>query len=415
MRNFIFLGLFLVVIGLFFKQELAVGLGWVLLAACLLSLLWQWRVLRAIKVRREMADHAFLDDLVPVKLTVSNSSRLPLPWLTLREAIPADLPLAPDSSRPNWLLNLRSREQSHFSYTLWCKTRGRYTVGPAEGAAGVILEPGNDPVGERLSWPELNHLTVYPQIVPLEQLGLPSRLPLGNLKTRQPLLSDPSRIAGIRDYQPGDDPRHIDWRSSARLNTLQIKQFERSRQMPLAILLDMKLLDYQYARRIDSEVSIVVAASLANRANQLRQPFGLYSNGFDPFFRSYQELLQIIATEPGPAIGPRQGDAHLTHILDKLAGLQARQEAPPLESLISHWTSGLAWGATVVIVALEPTQGIVGEMLRLRKGGYSPVGIFTGQSAMYRATRQYHPAQLRDLGLTVFEVSRASDLNVILH
>src|SRR5579872_6763445 len=41
----------------------------------------------------------------------------------------------------------------------------------------------------------------------------------------------------IRDYQPGDDVRFIDWHSSSRMNKLLVKQYieERSRTIILAV------------------------------------------------------------------------------------------------------------------------------------------------------------------------------------
>ena len=416
MRNFVGLAIFLVIIGFLLKQPLVVGLAWLLLAALLFTWFWQWRTSRGLRISRNVSAQAFLNDNVEVELLVGNRSHLPLPWLTVRDLLPDGLPPTPN---PHWLVNLHGQEQQHLRYTLECKRRGRYLIGPSEGSAGVVFESGSDPLGRTQQWFGQNRLTVYPEIVPLDRLGLPSRLPLGNLKTRQPLLYDPSRIAGIRDYYPGDDPRHIDWRNTARLNSLQIKQFEPTRQMPMAIFLDLKLADYQYWRRLACEVAIVVAASLANRANQLRQPFGLYSNGFDTNFRPIYETTEAVKTEPGPSMLPNQGDAWLGQILDKLAGLQPRAEGQPLEELIGHWTARLSWGATIALIALEPTAALAAQMLHLRKAGYSPIGIFTSSSDslyVYRRTfseDSYSLEALRGLGLMAFQVRHAEDLNVL--
>ncbi len=416
MQSLIGLALFIGGIGLLFKQEALVGLAWVLLGAVIFTLIWRKRTTGRLRVRRIMPSQAFLNDKIEAELLVGNRSHLPLPWLTVHDSIPGDLLAEP---QPNWLLSFRGQEQLRLQYQLDCKRRGRYRIGPVEGTAGVVLESAKDPVGDRLKWPEISQLTVYPQIVSLDQLGLPSRLPLGNLKTRQPLLNDPSRIAGVRDYYPGDDPRHIDWRNTARLNNLQIKQFDRTRQMPLGIFLDLKLENLQYWRRLASEVSIVVAASLANRANQLRQPFGLYSNGFDPAFRTSQEINEVIKTEPGPALSPGQGDAWLGQILDKLAGLQPRLEGPTLAEMIGRWTRQLSWGATVAIIALEPTAELAAEMLHLRKAGYSPVAIFTASSDslyVYRRVfdeNSFSVGALRNLGLVGYQIQTPADLNVL--
>ena len=43
---------------------------------------------------------------------------------------------------------------------------------------------------------------------------------------------------GLRDYRPGDSPRWIHWRTSARLGKPMVKEFEQQHEQDLAILLD---------------------------------------------------------------------------------------------------------------------------------------------------------------------------------
>jgi len=50
---------------------------------------------------------------------------------------------------------------------------------------------------------------VYPKIVPLEKLGIPSRQPLGEIRTRNHLFHDPVLTMGIREYQFGDSMKSI--------------------------------------------------------------------------------------------------------------------------------------------------------------------------------------------------------------
>ena len=49
-------------------------------------------------------------------------------------------------------------------------------------------------IGRRL---ERQYLTVYPKIVPLQRLGLPTRSPLAVLPSRSPLFEDTSRVMGV--------------------------------------------------------------------------------------------------------------------------------------------------------------------------------------------------------------------------
>lgn len=43
----------------------------------------------------------------------------------------------------------------------------------------------------------------------------------------------------LRDYQPGDDVRCIDWRASARMGTLLVKQYKEERSRTILLLVDM--------------------------------------------------------------------------------------------------------------------------------------------------------------------------------
>src|SRR5258708_33611326 len=43
---------------------------------------------------------------------------------------------------------------------------------------------------------------------------------------------------GLRDYRPGDSPRWIHWRTSARLGQPRVQEFEQQHEQNLAILLD---------------------------------------------------------------------------------------------------------------------------------------------------------------------------------
>lgn len=380
----------------------------VLIVVTLFNRFWLWRASSTIRLRRDMPQQAFRGDVLPVEITVHNGGRLPLPWLVIQDYLPSNLTT---SRRPEWLISIRSREKLRLNYEVECRRRGRYRIGPLEGNAGTLFDTSKDPRGERLNWQERSRLVVYPQIVPLEQLLLPSRLPLGNLRTRQPLLPDPSRIAGVREYQSGDDPRYIDWRNTARLNVLQVKQFERTRIVPLAIFLDMRPPTTAFGWRNTAEASIVTAASLAARANELKQAFGLYSNGYDPGWDASPWDETIPADFGRPEMSPRTGTAWLYEVLDKLAGLEIRTDAPGIEQLAGRWSSKLPWGATVAIVGFEPYPNLVTEIGRVRRAGFTTIAIFTGKS--------HHSVEgvaaldaLRAIGVQTYDITFPGELNL---
>jgi uncharacterized protein (DUF58 family) len=385
-----------------------------LLAVNLLNRFWLVRATRKVKLSREIPEQAFTGDTLEVKVSAHNGGKLPLPWVNIYDFVPTGLNPTP---RPEWLLTLRGEEKVNLSYSLECRRRGRYHVGPMEGSAGVIFDTEKDPSGRRLNWGARSRLTVFPQVVPLERLLLPSRLPLGNIRTRQPLLPDPSRIAGVREYVPGDDPRYIDWRNTARLDTLLVKQFERTRIIPLAIFLDLKPPNLAFSWRQAAEASISVAASLAVRANELRQSFGLYSNGYDPGWDETSFWNEVIRPEflpPGegrPEMRPRTGTVWLYEVLDKLAGIQVKPNGIALEMVAGHWSTTLPWGSTIAVISFQPYPELVTECSRLRRAGFTILPIFTGRGEYFSQETGDALEAIRALGMEPYEIKHPGELN----
>jgi uncharacterized protein (DUF58 family) len=139
--------------------------------------------------------------------------------------------------------------------------RGVIPVGP-------VTARRTDPLGllswsER--WSEAAELLVLPAMVPVESLGA------GVIRDQEGIPSDEISMSdlafhALREYVPGDELRHVHWRSSAKANKLQIRQYHDTRRSHLTILLDD---DHgSYADPDDFETAVSVAASIAARADR---------------------------------------------------------------------------------------------------------------------------------------------------
>src|SRR5438309_1532742 len=53
------------------------------------------------------------------------------------------------------------------------------------------------------------YVLVYPKVVPLRGYDVASRRPIGDIRLTHRLYEDPTRIAGVRAYQPGDPLNRI--------------------------------------------------------------------------------------------------------------------------------------------------------------------------------------------------------------
>jgi uncharacterized protein (DUF58 family) len=359
-----------------FYQALAIMAGaWVLAQA------WGRLVARGFRYRRVHEQRAFWGEEIPVRLELTNRSLLPAPWVRLDEELPPALATTPAYRR---IVTLSPRGRQELRYTLHGTRRGYYRVGPLYVDLGDVLGA----VRHQLRGPA-TYVTVYPRIVPLQRVGLPSTTPLGEVRARQPLYEDPARVAGMREYQRGDSVRRINWKASAATGRLQVRLYEPAISVESVIFLDMSFDGYTLAYRDDAmELAVVVAASVAYHIAGLRQAVGLVTNGVDaalelPLARP-AGTYPLLRPEPDgtpqqpgtPEQGgllmlpPGKGRERLMQVLELLARVQGRQPALPIAAALSAQAPRLPWGALLIVITGEPTQALVDALYAERRRGF---------------------------------------------
>jgi uncharacterized protein (DUF58 family) len=366
--------LFLVIllgVAVMVRGSFAFSVLYLFLGAFLLGKWWSGKSLAQLTSRRQYESHAFLGEEVPVQLEVRNRSWLPIAWLRLYESLPVEL-AAPNSV--NQVITLGAHGLSTIRYTLRTRKRGYYPLGPLFMSTGDIL--GLAP--ELQAQGAIDHLTVYPRIIPLTRPGLPSRSPQGTLHTHQPIFEDPSRLRGKRDYVAGDSLRSVDWKASATVGRLQVKLYEPSIALETAIFLDLSFSGYKPQSRIDAtELAIVIAASLASWIIGKRQSVGLVTNGLDQL---------DTARSPGP-LNPRKGRSHLTHMLETMARLQAA-DSLPVPELLRREAPHLTWGTTLVVITGAADDLLFDALFQARRRGLNAVIILAGRTAGWQETQR---------------------------
>ena len=198
---------------------------------------------------------------------------------------------------------------------------------------GPVSTVQGDPLGvyrRTRVWSAQEEIYVHPLTVGLSTISSGLIRDLEGQTT--PHLS-PSDIAfhTLRDYVPGDDRRHVHWKSSAKNGRLLVRQYVDTRRSHLAVLLSIDL--DEYANEDEFELAVSCAASVAIQTIRDEQTLSLFVGDQQFPTVNSRHMLDLFSGIEG-----RRGDAGIDRCLRK-----ARNEAPD---------------ASVVVVCLGSTMGV---------------------------------------------------------
>ncbi len=369
----------LLAVAFFTRVDAFFHLLYALCGIYILGRLWARRALRSVVLERTHDRRAFLDQEVIIEVRIRNRSWLPVLWMRLHDTVPAAL--APGSVFRR-VISLLPRERLRLTYTVTGRRRGYYRLGPLIGQGGDLLGSASYETEQATD----DWLIVYPKIVALRDLGFPSQSPFGTLPSQDRIFEDPTRVCGVRDYQAGDSLRRIDWKTSARVGTLQVRRLEPAISLETAIFLNLDAADYpQESRHGATELGIVVAASVAVHLVTKRQAVALATNGRDP--------LQADGTDTAAPFSPptlplRKGREHVMHILDLLARIElaSHEAASPFLDVLNRKSLLLPWGSTVLVVTSREVEGLMDTLLVLRRRGLVVILVLTCPDRAFSST-----------------------------
>lgn len=372
--------------------------------------IWDKYCLSRIEFRRKLSsERAFFGDNIYLDISVANRKPLPLPWFQIEEEIPVDLTITTESSprreqeentivRENlatygWYNRDNRTNISHNislgwynkvtrRYPIQCDRRGLFAFGPTRIQSGDLFG-----IFSRESHIMKQHyLIVYPKMVPLETLGIPSRQLFGDIRTRSHIFEDPILTMGIRDYQFGDSLKRVHWKATARTRKLQTKIFELTTTTDIALFLDVRTTNLSVFGVMPEllELAIVTAASITNHTISAGYRTGLYVNQKKRF-----------PNEP-MRIPPGQHSDQMMHILDALAQVTAF-ESMTMTQLIQNESRNLSWGSTIMVVSAYVTDELLSTLYNMKRSGRKIVLVTIGDQTPVSSTDE----------LTVFHVSES--------
>jgi len=118
------------------------------------------------------------------------------------------------------------------------------------------------------------------KVVPITAARFARRASIRRNQDDARIAEDPLRMMSVREYVPGDSPRLIHWKATARRGALQTKIFDPSAARVSAIFLDLNTVPAGYwgYEPVYVEFGMTIAASVARYLLDAREAVGLYVN-----------------------------------------------------------------------------------------------------------------------------------------
>lgn len=240
-----------------------------LLAVVLVSVIFSALNLRGIEFHRSLPDAVIAGESFSVRVKLTNRRR----WLPARSVLVWD---ALQSSRAGadsrcYAPTIPAGGHVTFVYTARIRRRGAYNI------TNALLVTGF-PFGlfqKRILAKFPSRIVVYPRMERVRG----GRLPMSGRALAAPTVRAARRGGGeefraLREYRPGDDPRRIAWRVSARQRKLVLREMEQENRGRVAVLLSTALTGVPMRERTSSmERAVTLAASLVSHFQRERRPF----------------------------------------------------------------------------------------------------------------------------------------------
>ena len=333
------------------------------LGAAVLAKIWTRLSLVHVTCQRVIKVHRlFPGDPIELAFQVVNRKPLPLPWLEVEDTIPLELADGemPLSSRgPNFRSLIRSSSLLWYRRAKWksqlrAQKRGYYPLGPIRLRSGDLFGF----YARTIEFPASEPILVYPEILPLAQISIPSLFPLGDVRSEKRIFQDPARPIGLRDYQPGDSLRHIHWKASSRSQRLQVKVFEPTTTLQASLFLAVD--SFQENGEFhdqDFEWGISIAASLAHHFMEKGIAAGLFVNT-----QQADSALPVRIL----AGGSRE---QILILLEALAKITPKP-SEAFELFLQRERRNLFLGNTLIFILKKISQNFSGQIEELREAGY---------------------------------------------
>ncbi|MFW5946085.1 MAG: DUF58 domain-containing protein [Candidatus Natronoplasma sp.] len=230
-----------------------------------------------IDIDRESAEEGkdvYIDDELEITIHIKNKGKM-IRFLELQDIIPGLLEVVEGSNHQ--VLELEEGEERELSYKISCPITGNFELGPVR----LRYRDALNLFSNEMEIDEEMELRVLPRSEDMQKVDLdPSYTKhwLGEVKSKS--IGVGSEFFAIREYQPGDELRDINWKATARYLDPLTNEYEGEKSGDVILIVD----GYEEGivgtmENNTMRASIGVAASLAEVLLSARHRVGLIVSG----------------------------------------------------------------------------------------------------------------------------------------
>lgn len=163
----------------------------------------------------------------------------------------------------------------------------------------------------------------------------------------------------VREYQPGDDVRSIDWNVTARMNRPYVKIYEEERELTVMLLVDVSgSRNFGTVSQMKRDTMAEIAATLAFSTIENNDKVGVI------FFSDQIEKF----------IPPKKGKSHVLHIIRELLSFEPEHHGTDINAALEFLTNAQKRRCTAFIISDFIGEPIPDPSLKGR-GHTSPIVI----------------------------------------
>lgn len=178
----------------------------------------------------------FQDDFIHVLVEVKNAGKKRFDFVDIKDVYPVEY-FNCVIGEPFISSRIDPKKTLKFSYILKPKIRGEFFLGPIEINVKDRLEFNNE---AREVPDSYSPLVIYPPYGDLRKLDALRGRTLGKMfgVNRSVQVGTGTEFHGIREYQFGDEFRKVNWKATARLGRIMVREVEMEKNINVLIVLD---------------------------------------------------------------------------------------------------------------------------------------------------------------------------------